>query len=173
MLECAAGSCWGVAEAPSPATWIGNHGIFRKAARMADDVASVARRWFEEVWNQRREATIDELLTPESVCYADDGRLVGPQDFRERMYVPFQAAFPDVQVTIEDVLATGDQAVVRWTATATHLGPGLEMAPTGRPITFRGMTWMRVAGGKLMEGWQCSNIPEALRTLREGAPGGS
>ena len=42
---------------------------------------------------------------------------------------------------------------------------GLE--PTGRPVEFRGITWLRIADGKLMEGWQQTNMPGVFRSLAE------
>jgi steroid delta-isomerase-like uncharacterized protein len=140
---------------------------------MAKEIVGVARRWFEEVWNQRRAETIDELLTPESVCHAEEGPIRGRDEFRERMYAPLLAAFPDIGVTIEDTLVEGSQVVVRWTASGTHAGNGLGIGPTGKVVSFRGITWLRILGGKLVEGWQHSNIPETIRTLVEqpAAPG--
>jgi steroid delta-isomerase-like uncharacterized protein len=135
--------------------------------------AAVACRWFEEVWNQRRAETIDELLTAESVCYAEDGHLTGPQQFREQMHKPFLEAFPDLRVTVEDVIADGPQVVVRWTATGTHTGTGLGFAPTGKTVNFRGLTWLCIQDGKLMKGWQSSNIPDVIRTLAEAAAAGA
>lgn len=130
--------------------------------------AAVARRWFDEVWNQRRSETIGELLTADSVCYTEDGPIRGPDEFRDRLYTPLMTAFPDVNVTVDAVLTEGDQIVVRWTAQATHAGPGLGLVPTQRPVTFRGMTWMRIDGGKLIEGWQQTNIAETIRSLAAG-----
>ncbi|MGL4554009.1 MAG: ester cyclase [Gemmataceae bacterium] len=135
---------------------------------MANDSATVARRWFEEVWNQRRSGTIDELLTAESVCLADDGPVTGPAEFRDRIHAPFLAAFPDLRLEVEAVVADGDDVAVRWSATGTHTCDGLGCAPTGRPVTFRGLTWLRVHGGKLVTGWQHSNIPDVLRALAAG-----
>lgn len=134
---------------------------------MPNDCVTVARRWFEEVWNQRRAETIDELLTAESVCYADDGPITGPHEFRERMYAPLLAAFPDVRVTIEGTLVEGTNVVVRWTATGTHTGNGLGFPPSGKPIVLRGITWLHIPGGKLMEGWQYSNMRDVIRGLAE------
>src|SRR4051794_16503305 len=85
----------------------------------------LARRWFEEVWNHRRADTIDELLTDESVCHTESGPLRGKQEFRERTHAVFLSAFPDLRMTVEGTVAEDDQVVVRWAATATHLGDGL------------------------------------------------
>lgn len=132
-------------------------------------VVATVIRWFEEVWNERRDATIDELLAETSVCHAESGPIVGPGQFRMAMYIPFLAAFPDLQVTVEDAIAEGDRAVVRWSASGTHQGAGLGIPPTGKRVAFRGMTWVTVADGKLGEGWQCSNLSDVLRTLPDVA----
>jgi hypothetical protein len=39
--------------------------------------------------------------------------------------------------------------------------------PSGKTVEFRGITWLRILDGRLMEGWQHSNIPEVIRTLTE------
>jgi predicted ester cyclase len=132
---------------------------------MASENVALARRWFEEVWNQRQEQLIEELMTPQSVCYADDGPMTGPAEFKARQYTPFLAAFPDLRVHVEDAIGQGDQVVVRWTATGTHSGDGLGFAATHRPVAFRGLSWIRVRDGKFHEGWQSSNIPEQIRSL--------
>jgi predicted ester cyclase len=132
---------------------------------MPHDNVALVRRWFEEVWNQRRAQTIDELITPESVCYLDDGPMRGPEEFKARQYDPFVAAFPDLRVEVEATIAQGDQVVVRWSAVGSHTGDGLGFRATHERVTFRGMSWIRVQDGKMMEGWQSSNIPEVVRGL--------
>ena len=132
---------------------------------MANENIALARRWFEEVWNQRKEQLIDERMTPQSVCYTDEGPMTGPAEFKARQYMPFLAAFPDLRVQVEDVIGQDDQVVVRWTATGTHSGSGLGFAPTHRPVAFRGLSWIRIRDGKFQEGWQSSNIPEQIRSL--------
>lgn len=132
---------------------------------MPTDNASLARRWFDEVWNQRRDAAIEETLLADSVCYTDGQPIVGPDEFRVKQYLPFTAAFPDVRVEVEDTIEQGDQVVVRWKATATHTGEGIGCKATGNKVTFSGMSWIRFENGKFREGWQSSNISEVLREL--------
>jgi hypothetical protein len=48
---------------------------------MENDNTALVRRWFEEVWNQRRGEVIDEMLAGESVCHADEGPIRGPREF--------------------------------------------------------------------------------------------
>ena len=136
---------------------------------MENDNIRLARRWFEEVWNQRRDETIDELLTDESICRSDTGTMRGSAEFRDHLYSVMVDAFPDIRVVIEAMLADGDDVVVRWTATGTHLGHGLGFEATGRAVSFRGMTWLRYRESRMAEGWQVSNQSEVIRSLRESA----
>jgi steroid delta-isomerase-like uncharacterized protein len=132
---------------------------------MTEDNVAVVRRWFEEVWNQRRIQTIDELLTIESVCHGDDGPIRGPAEFKERQYTPLTTMFPDLRLQVEATVAQADQVVVRWTANGTHDRDGLGIRATGEPVSFRGITWVRIRDGKMIEGWQSSNIPEVMSSL--------
>lgn len=132
---------------------------------MRDRTVALLRKWFEGVWNERREEIIEEVLTARSVCYTDQGPIVGSREFREKMFLPFTAAFPDLRVTVEDIIVDQDQAVVRWTAQATHTGHAMGMIPTHRPLKFRGMTWVKTDGVTFQEGWQCSDIPKVLQEL--------
>src|SRR5690349_3833602 len=119
--------------------------------------ARLARRWFQEVWNERRAETIHELLLPDSVGHLEGGDVVGPHAFAA-VHAEFLKAFPEFRVTVEDTLAQGDQVVVRWSLTGRHHGEGFGRAATGKEVRCRGMTWMRLRDGKLVEGWDSWNF---------------
>jgi steroid delta-isomerase-like uncharacterized protein len=131
---------------------------------------AIARRWFEEVWNQRRAETVRELLMPESFGHSESGFLQGPAEFLEQVHTPFLAAFPDLRMTVEDTVAESDRVVVRWRVVGTHTGAGLGMDPTQRKVSFRGMTWLRFGDGKILEGVDCWNHSGLLEALRSGRP---
>jgi steroid delta-isomerase-like uncharacterized protein len=137
---------------------------------MATNNEHLAVRWFEEVWNQRRTDTIDELLTDESVSYSEAGPLRGKQAFKEQTHAAFLSAFPDMRIAVEATVAQGDDVVVRWSVTGTHTGEGLGFPATGRQVAFRGMTWIRFRDGKMIEGWDAWNMGGLLQSLREGTP---
>jgi steroid delta-isomerase-like uncharacterized protein len=134
--------------------------------QVADQNAALARRWFEEVWNQRRAETIDELMTPECLGHLESGDVHGPEEFR-RVHAEFMKAFPDFRITIEAALAEGDDVVVRWWAEGCHLDDGLGVKATRETVYFRGMTWLRFRDGKLVEGWDCWNHGALHHKLQE------
>ena len=130
-----------------------------------EDNVALARRWFEEVWNQRRAATVHELLEPDSVGHLQTGDVVGPQPFLE-VQAEFLQALPDVRVRVEDTVAQGDQVVVRWSASGCHHGKGMGCDPTGTQVRFWGMTWLRFRAGKMVEGWDAWDLGGLMQRLR-------
>ena len=119
------------------------------------DAATLMRKWFDEVWNQGRAASIDELFPPHAVLGGVSQMGVasqGPAEFKE-FHKALKTACPDILVTLDQVVQEGDTAFARWTATMTHTGDGLGMPPTNRPLKLSGMSALRVRDGQLVEGW--------------------
>ncbi|MBP9146011.1 MAG: ester cyclase [Thermoanaerobaculia bacterium] len=112
----------------------------------------IALRWMEEVWNQRREEVIDELMHADAVGHMEGGDVHGPAGFKAAR-AAFLEALPDLRIAVEDSVAEGDQVVLRWRVTGTHLGTGLGIPPSGRVIEARGMSWFRFRDGQMIEGW--------------------
>jgi steroid delta-isomerase-like uncharacterized protein len=124
----------------------------------------LAVRWFQQVWNERRTETIDELFDPNGIGHMEGGDQdkAGFKTAREGLL----SAFPDIQVNIEDTAADGDHVVVRWRVRGTHKGAGLGLPPTNREVEFRGMTWMTFKDGVIVEGWDSWNLGALLESLR-------
>jgi predicted ester cyclase len=98
-----------------------------------EDNTALARRWFEEIWNQRRTETVHELLRPDSVGHLQTGDVVGPEPFLQ-VHAEMLRTLPDLRVHVEDTVAQGDQVVVRWLASGTHHGKGMGCEPTGSRV---------------------------------------
>jgi predicted ester cyclase len=87
-----------------------------------------------------------------------------------------RTAFPDLKMTVEDVISEGDRVVTRWTASGTHSGEGTlpqfgEVKPTGKKVTIHGITINRVRGGKIVETWGATEKLEAMMQLGIVGPG--
>ena len=126
----------------------------------------LVHRWFEEVWNQGRESTIDELFAVDGVAHGlgdTDVDLHGPAQFK-----PFvdnlRGSFPDIHISIEDILAEGDKVAVRIRVEGTHRGAGLGVVPTDRRVNVAGIVLVRISGGQIIEGW---NSWDQLGLLRQ------
>jgi steroid delta-isomerase-like uncharacterized protein len=122
---------------------------------MNSDPKALLRRWFEEVWNQGREATIDELFSDHAIAFGlgeADTDVRGPAQFKI-FFRNIRGAFPDLHITIVDAIAEGDKVAVRFVLEGTHTGPGLPVPPTGRKVRVTGMTVVEVVDGMIIKGW--------------------
>jgi steroid delta-isomerase-like uncharacterized protein len=127
----------------------------------------VMARWFEEVWNQRQVSAIDNLMAIDHAGHglgADGGDLVGPHEFKP-YHQAFLDAMPDLRITVDDLIEEGDRVVARWTARGTLTGPGLGLAPTGKPMTVTGVSIGRIAGGRITESWNTFDLLHMHRQL--------
>ncbi len=131
--------------------------------------ALLARRWFDEVWNQRKDDAVVELLDPHIVGQMEGVDVRSPEDFLKAR-AGLLDGFPDLQVTVEDVVAEGDNVVVRWSASGTHKGAGLGIPPSKRRVSFRGMSWIVFANGRIVKGWDSWNLGQLFAQLTAPEP---
>jgi predicted ester cyclase len=75
----------------------------------------------------------------------------------KQVVASFRSAFPDLQVTTEDVLEEEDRVALRWKAEGTHHGDLMGLAPTGKRVTLTGIEILRVSGDKIVERWAEDN----------------
>ena len=125
------------------------------ATKKLDQNKAVVRKFEEEFKNNANHAIVDELMSKD---YRAHG--IGPapldRDGIKQLGKAIVAAFPDVHVTIESVVAEGDVVVTRCSGKGTHKGPFQGVPATNKPIAFTEMHMYKLAGGKIVEQW--SNI---------------
>jgi steroid delta-isomerase-like uncharacterized protein len=121
---------------------------------MSEANKNVVRRLFEEVWNKSNLPVADEIFAPTYIHHdpstPDVGR--GPESEKKRATL-YRTAFPDLRLTIEEIIAEGETVMARWSCRGTHKGDLSGIAPTGKHIIISGVSITRFANGKLVEGW--------------------
>ena len=103
-------------------------------------------RWFDEVWNQGRAATIHELFGRECVLHDGDRQYRGPEEFIE-FHDGLRAQFSQFFVKPIESLAEGDLASIHWRADCVH-------TETGKKIRLTGTSIVRIKDGQFVEAWQ-------------------
>jgi steroid delta-isomerase-like uncharacterized protein len=109
------------------------------------------RRGFEAI-NQKNLAVFDELLTPDVVVHSASTTTQGLEAYKQSLSM-YLTAFPDLQFTIEDMIAEGDTVVVRYTTRGTHQGNLWGIPPTGKQVSATGIFIDRLVNGKAVEQW--------------------
>ena len=136
----------------------GWHAMQRGFSREPEAHKAMVWRAIAAIWHQGQVEAIEEVIAPTYVYHTshtvgDGGHEVyGPDGVRNTVSA-WRSAFPDLRFTLEDLIVEGDKIVARWTCRGTHQGVFRGMAPTGKRVTFTGMTLYRMAQGKIVEQW--------------------
>ena len=112
---------------------------------------AVARRHVDEILNKGDLSAVDEFIAPNFVGHTFSGQeYKGPEGCKPILTM-WRKAFPDIHYTIDDIVAEGDNVVVRMTITATHTGDLISISPTGKKINIPVTYFFRFAEGKEVE----------------------
>jgi steroid delta-isomerase-like uncharacterized protein len=133
---------------------------------MSEQNRAIVRRWFEEVWNQGREATIDELFPGNGVAHGlgdSEADVHGPAEFKV-FVANLRGSIPDTHIRVDDIVSEGDRVALRISYEGTHTGHGLGVPPSGRRISIKGIIIVRIIDGQIVEGW---NSYDQLGLLRQ------
>lgn len=126
---------------------------------------AIVRRSVDEFWNTGNLAAIDELYAPSYVGHDPSGLHAGDLDGFKQSARAIFTGVPDLQVTIDDMVAEGDRVVKRWTARGTHKGEYMGIPATGNQITVTGIDVYRIAGDKIEECWSNSDALGMMQQL--------
>jgi steroid delta-isomerase-like uncharacterized protein len=112
---------------------------------------AVARRVFDEIFNQGRFEVAEEIYASNFVNHAfhRDAGFKEDQDAARG----WKLAFPDLKMTVLKEIAEGDLVTVLYTGTGTNTGAGNGLPATGRKMEVRGITIWRIVNGKITEEW--------------------
>ena len=124
----------------------------------------VARRFYDEVFNERRVEVLDELAVSDYEEHDPlPGQGTGLEGLKGRVRMVIDGLDP--HFTIEDMIAEGEKVVVRWTNSGTNSGEFLGMPATGRSFSVQGIDIYRLADGKLAEHWHVVDMLAHMQQL--------
>ena len=127
---------------------------------MSEENKSLSRRFWEEVADQRNLELANELFAPDYVHH-DPGLPPQMQLSRDAymQHLPmFYAAFPDLHITVDAMIAEGDRVATRWSFSGVHQGELMGSPGTGKKVGAVGSTIQRIAGGRIVEGWRIFDV---------------
>jgi steroid delta-isomerase-like uncharacterized protein len=134
---------------------------------MNDDGISLVRRGIEAVNSGTMAQVAPEILAPDFVrhdlaqAFPEFATAGGVSDLMNLL----RTAIPDYHQEILDIFSAGDRVAMRWVARGTHQGELLGAAPTGNHIEVNGINLYRVAGGRIAEAWQLTDLAGLLKQL--------
>lgn len=136
-----------------------------------DNNKALVRRLFDDVINHGDPERADDLV---SVGFVEHnpmpGQAAGLAGFKQVLTM-LRAAFPNLRITIDELVAERDKVAVRLTACGDHQGAFQGIPPTGRRVAWEGISLPRVADGQVVERWFHADVLGLREQLGAVAPG--
>jgi predicted ester cyclase len=134
----------------------------------AEGDKAVVRRLFEEVINPGDLGRAGELVRADFVEHGGAPSQAPDLEGFKQVNTMLRAAFPDLRLTVEEMVSEGDRVSVRCTARGTHQGEFWGVPPTGSRVAWEVISIVRVAGGKIAERWSQSDVAGLRQLLDDG-----
>ena len=119
-----------------------------------------------KAWNSHDPEQVAAFYAPEceEIDVAQPMPQIGAEGIRRRM-VLYLRAFPNLSVTLDDVVVDGNRVAMAWTWCGTHRGTFMRIPPTGRHVTVRGTSFLTVQNGQIQKGTRVWDLAGLLRGL--------
>ncbi|MGB3327425.1 MAG: ester cyclase family protein [Thermomicrobiales bacterium] len=142
-------------------------------AQDRDAIKALATRVLTEGFGQGMLAVVDEAYASESAIHHRPGGLGAAEgvDAIKDVMREIRGAYPDMEVTAEEVLSDGRTVVVRYTCNATFTNPLFGIEPTGERVTYDGINTFLFSCGKVIESWSELDSLTMLGLVSQDAPG--
>ena len=135
------------------------------------DYKELARRWFSEVMSEGKTEVIDELCSQDFVDHnplpGTSPDLAGIKDFVAQI----RAAFPDLQMTADDLIVEGDRLAVRSTMRGTHEGDFMGIPASGKKVEVSNFDFVRFENDQAAEHWGAIDSDTLMEQLGVAPPG--
>ena len=123
----------------------------------AEKNKEIVRRVIDEIVNKGDLSLADEVLAGNYVYHFPTHDIHGPEGFK-KFVTSMRTAFPDLHVTIEDLIGEGDKVAARVIMQGTFKGELNGIAPTGRKLTFPEAVFVRFEDGMEVEATAYGNM---------------
>ena len=102
---------------------------------------------------EENKATIRRLVEARNTNDVEAFAALFPADWHEGVrhsFLNWTEAFPDVHITIEELIGEGDKIVSRWSFQGTHLGLYQDIPATGKKVNYTGIDIYTIVDGKIV-----------------------
>ena len=133
---------------------------------MSEDVRNIVEK-YGQTWDvDAPQGIIDEVFAADVVDHnPQPGQTAGIEGVKNIIKL-YQAAFPDLHLSSDDIIISGDRAALRWSATGTHEGDQLGVPATHKTVQFTGIDILRIENGRIVERWGEANALEVMQQIQ-------
>jgi steroid delta-isomerase-like uncharacterized protein len=132
---------------------------------VADNKQLVLTQWYEQLWDKRMIHLADALFTPDYALHLSGSPAPLNRDALKQFIGMCSDAFPDLSHNVDEIISEGNIVAARWTFHGTFRADFQGIPPTGKAISFSGITVHHLKGGQISETWLTMDMHELLQKL--------
>ena len=126
---------------------------------------ALLKRYVEEVWDMGNPYAVDKFLAEHFKRHRSPLLPSLTREEQKQLLINFRTAFPDIQLTVEEVIADDKRIAFRSTIRATHQGELMGIPPTGKPITVSLVDIIHIEDGRFVEQWGGPDLLDLVQQL--------
>lgn len=127
-------------------------------------IKEIAENYANKVWNDRDITIVDKVFHKDVVIHSRLGDFHGPQAMKDVVHA-WLRGFPDLRVENDSITAENDLVTIHWRASGTHKGEFKGRQPTGKTISYSGVTLYRIKEGKIVEYWAYLDMQQLINQI--------
>jgi steroid delta-isomerase-like uncharacterized protein len=118
---------------------------------------TIARRFVEEIFNQRKTEAAKNFVTPDIIYHGVAEEVRSLEEFKKWVAEDL-SAFPDMKITILDDFGEENKLALRWSLKATHDKDFADFPATHKKFEAHGVEILHFEGDKIKEAWTVSDL---------------
>ena len=127
-------------------------------------ITEIAEEYAHKIWNDKDISTIDKLVHQNVVIHSLLGDFHGTKAMKDVVQA-WLKGFPDLQVYNDIVISENDIVSIQWRANGTHQGEFKGRKPTGKPVSYSGVTVYRIKNNQIIEYWAYLDMQHVLSQI--------
>lgn len=124
----------------------------------------VAESYAHRIWDEKDLSAVDDLLHQKIVIHSLLGDFHGPESMK-KVVLAWLFGFPDLTVKNTAVICDQDLVAIHWQARGSHQGEFKGLKPTGKDVSYAGVTIYRVNEAKIIEYWAYIDMQHLLKQI--------
>lgn len=124
----------------------------------------IAEKYANKVWNDKEVSAIDRFVHKDVLIHSLLGDFRGTQAMKEVVQA-WLKGFPDLSVKNELIISENDLVSIQWSAQGTHKGEFKGKKPTGKPVSYSGVTVYRIKNDQIIEYWAYLDMQHLLSQI--------
>jgi steroid delta-isomerase-like uncharacterized protein len=131
---------------------------------MNANIKEIAEKYANQVWNDKEISAVDRFVHQDAIIHSLLGDYHGTKAMKEVVQA-WLNGFPDLRVYNDTIISENDLVSIQWRAKGTHSGEFKERKPTGKPVSYNGVTVYRIKDSKIIEYWAYLDMQHLLSQI--------